>query len=252
MPADRRGAPQVAVINDAFAHAAFGSGNPVGQRVLIEDDKTAREIVGVVGDIKPGLPSEAGPPQIFLPEAQNPVPVLTVFLRTRRDPALLKTIVGRRVLEVDPDVPAYRVRTAEEIVSRSIARKRFVMEFAAGFAGLSLALALVGIYGVLAYTVAQRTREFGIRMALGARKSQVAAIVLTEGLKVAAAGVSIGVATAIGVMRIISSLLYKVTPYDATVLATIAAVVIAGVTAGCWIPARRASNVDAAAALRWE
>ena len=178
--------------------------------------------------------------------------MLTVFLRTRQDPLLLKTVVQRRVLEVDPDVPSYRERTAEEILSRSIARTGFVMQLTAGFAGLSLALALVGIYGVLAYTVAQRMREFGVRVALGARRSQVAALVMREGLTLALAGVTIGVVAAMGVMRIISSLLYKVTPADPDVLGSIAVVVLLAVAVSCWVPARRASNVDPADALRCE
>ena len=251
-PADRPETQKVAIVNEAFARAAFGQENPVGHELSLEGDKTTREIVGVVGDIKPGSPGEEAPPQLFLAETQNPVPMLTLFIRTQGDPALLSAAAQRQALQVDPDVPAYKVRTAEEIVSRAVASKRFLMQLTAGFAGLSLILALVGMYGVLAYTVAQRTREFGVRVALGARRSQVAALVLREGLTLALVGIAVGVVASIAVMRIVASLLYKVKPQDPKVLITIAAIVFAAATVSCWIPARRAANVDPATALRWE
>jgi putative ABC transport system permease protein len=250
--ADSPGSAAVVLINQAFARARFGQTNPLGRRVMLEDETKPREIVGVVGDIKPGLPSETAPPQIFLPEAQSPVPMLTVFVRTRQDPALLTTAVERRVLDVDADVPAYRVRTAEELLSRSLAAKRFVMQLMSSFAGLSVALALIGLYGVLAYSVAQRTREFGVRVALGARPAQVVSLVLQQGLGFVLAGVVSGLLGAIALTKVMGSLLYNVSPRDPAVLSMVAAAVFGAAVLSCWLPARRAAKVDAAVALRWE
>jgi predicted permease len=249
---DSPGSNAVALINEAFARTRFGRKNPVGRRVVLEDDPKPREIVGVVGNIQPGAPSELAPAQVFVPEAQNPVPMLTVFVRTQQDPARLVAAVQRRVLDVDPDVPAYRVRSAEELVSRSLATKRVVMQLMAGFAGLSVALALIGLYGVLAYSVARRTREFGVRVALGAQPVQVVAMVLRQGLGLVLSGVGCGLLAAIALARLLGGLLYRVSPRDPAVLSLVAAAVFAAAIVSWWMPARRAAKVDPAVTLRWE
>ncbi|SPE41314.1 conserved membrane hypothetical protein [Candidatus Sulfopaludibacter sp. SbA3] len=248
--ADNSGSPAVVLINEAFARVGFVDTNPVGRLVMLEGEPKPREIVGVVGNMKPGLPSEPAPPQVYLPEAQHPVPMLALFLRTRQDPELLAKAVQRRVLEVDAGVPAYRVRSAEELVSRSLATKRFVMQVMAGFAGLSVALALIGLYGVLAYSVAQRTQEFGVRLALGAGPAQVVALVARQGLALVLAGVGGGLLGAIALAKAMSSLLYRVSPRDPAVLTMVAAAVFIPAMLSCWIPARRAATVDPAVALR--
>ncbi len=250
--ADNAGAPGVVLIDEAFQLAHFGPSNPVGRSLILEDDSKPHEIVGVVGNIKTGMPSEPAPAQVFVPEAQRPVPMLTVFIRARQDPALLVKAVQRRVLDVDPDVPAYRVRSAEELVSRSLATKRFVMQVMAGFAGLSVALALIGLYGVLAYNVAQRTREFGLRVALGARPAQVVALVVQQGLTLVLAGVAGGLLGAIALTKVMSSLLYRVSPRDPAVLSMVAVAVFVPAILSCCIPARRAAMVDPSVALRGE
>jgi hypothetical protein len=250
--ADNAGSAKVALVNEALVRARFGAADPLGRHVLLEDDPKPREIVGVVGNLKAGLPSEPAPPQVFVPEAQTPVPMLTVFLRTRQDPALLARAAQRRVLEVDPEVPAYRVRDGEELVSRSLATRRFVTQVMAGFAGLSVALALLGLYGVLAYSVARRTHEFGVRLALGARPAQVVALVARQGLGLVLAGIGAGLLGAAALTKGMSSLLYNVTPRDPAVLAMVAAAVFLPAVLSCWIPARRASMADPAIALRDE
>ena len=247
---DGSGSSGVALINDAFVRQRFEGEDPVGRSLILPGDSKPREIVGVVGNLTAGLPGEPAPPQVFVPEAQTPVPMLTVFVRTEREPALLTPGVERRVLEVDPDVPAYRIRSGEELVARSLGTRRFITQVMAGFAGLSVALALMGLYGVLAYSVAQRAQEFGVRLALGARPAQVVTLVVRQGLHLVVMGVGTGLVGALALTKAMGSLLYHVSPRDPSVLTLVAAAVFLPAILSCWIPARRAARVDPAIALR--
>ncbi len=146
---------------------------------------------------------------------QQPVPVLTGVLRTAGDPAALGRTVQQQILAVDPDIPAYRLRTGDQLLGRSLAKRRLLMALLTSFAAIALVLALLGLYGVLAYGVAQRTREIGIRMALGAAAGQVLAGVLRQGMLIAAAGVVAGLAGALALTRVLTDALYNVSPLDA-------------------------------------
>jgi putative ABC transport system permease protein len=249
---DARAAP-VGIVNERFALDRFGSiGEALGKRVRREGEKSQMEIIGVVGNVKTGLPSEPAPPQIYAPERQNPVPFLAVFLRTTQDPLLLAPAFERRVLEIDKDIPAYRIRSAGQAISIALSGKRFLTALMAGFAGVAVLLSMIGLYGLLAYTVAQRTREFGVRLALGAQSSQVVWDVLVRGLQLLAAGVAVGFAGALAISHLLGAFLYRVSPYDPAVLLLVAGITLLAGFSGCWVPARRAGSIDPSAALRVE
>jgi len=245
-------APLVAIINEEFARQKFAHRNPIGRRIGVEDGKETLEIVGVVGSLKSGGLQEPSPPQIYVPMAQKPVPVLAAFLRTAGDPAALGRTAQQAILSVDPDVPAYRLRTGDQLLGRSLARRRLLMTLISSFAAIALVLALLGLYGVLAYGVAQRTREIGIRMALGAAAGQVLAGVVRQGIIIAAVGALAGVAGALALTRVLKDALYNVSPLDAGVLLVSPAALLLVALLACAIPARRAARIDPVLALRHE
>jgi predicted permease len=249
---DRPGTEPVAIINEEFARPKFAPRNPIGMRIGIEDDKRTYEIVGVVDSIKSGGLQDPAPPQLYLPMAQQPVPMLTAVLRTVGDPAALSHTVQQAVLSVDPDVPAYRIRTGDQLLGRSLARRRLLMTLLSSFASIALVLSLLGLYGVLAYGVAQRTREIGIRMALGAAAGQVLAGVVRQGMTIAALGVIAGLAGALAMTRVLKDALYNVSPLDAGVLLLAPAALLLVALLACAIPARRAARIDPVLALRHE
>lgn len=249
---DDEHAPPVAIINDEFARQKFAHRNPIGQRIGSEDGKETYEIVGVVGSLKSGGPQEPSPPQIYGPMAQRPVPMLSAFLRTAGDPAALGRAAQQAILAVDPDVPAYRVRTGDQLLGRSLAKRRLLMTLLSSFAAIALVLALLGLYGVLAYGVAQRTREIGIRMALGAAAAEVLRGVVRQGMIIASLGVVVGLAGALALTRVLKDALYNVSPLDAGVLLLAPAALLLVALLACAIPARRAARIDPVLALRHE
>jgi predicted permease len=249
---DTANAPQVVIINEAFARQRFGADRTLDHRILLENDKTPRQIVGVVGNTQPNMPSESKPPQLYVPMAQQPVPVFAVFLRTRETPQVLKASLERHVLAVDPDIPIFRVRTQEEVIARALSGKRFLTGLMCGFAGAAILLAIIGLYGVIAYAVAQRTREFGVRLALGAQPAALVAGVVGHGSRLLVIGVGIGIAAALALTRVLGALLYHVNPRDAAVFSIVSAVVFTAGIVSCWLPARRVEEIDPATALRWE
>jgi len=247
---DSAHSPAVAIINEEFARQKFAHRNPIGRRIGIEDGKETFEVV--VGSIKSGGLQEPSPPQIYQPMAQVPVPVLTAVLRTAGDPAAMSRTVQQQILTVDPDVPAYRLRTGDQLLGRSLAKRRLLMALISWFAAIALVLALLGLYGVLAYGVAQRTREIGIRMALGAAAGQVLAGVVRQGMAIASLGVVAGLAGALAITRVLKDALYNVSPLDAGVLLVAPAALLLVAVLACAIPARRAARIDPVLALRHE
>jgi putative ABC transport system permease protein len=242
----------VAIVNEAYARQKFAARNPLGMRIGIEDDKQTYEIVGVVDSIKSGGLQDPAPPQLYLPMAQQPVPMLTAVLRTAGDPAALSRTMQQAILDVDPDVPAYRLRTGEQLLGRSLARRRLLMTLISSFAAIALVLELLGLYGVLAYGVAQRTREIGIRMALGAAAGQVLAGIVRQGMIIASLGVVAGLAGALAITRVLKDALYNVSPLDAGVLLVAPAALLLVAVLACVIPALRAARIDPVLALRHE
>jgi putative ABC transport system permease protein len=251
---DDADSPMVAVINETLARKAFAGEDPVGKRLTVwRDEKFPREIVGVVGEAKPeGLDSDPMF-QIYVPERQDAAwGGLSLVVRTQGDPAALTQAVRGEVRALDPAQPVYDVKTMAQVLSDSTAYRRVTMFLMAGFAAVALLLAAVGIYGVVSYAVAQRTREIGIRVALGAQRKDVLRLVLRQGGALVAAGVAAGVVAALAATRALSSLLYGVSATDASVFALVPALLVAVALAACLVPARRATKVDPMVALRYE
>jgi putative ABC transport system permease protein len=233
----------------------------VGQRIQLgtvrrNQTSTAQNpwltIVGVVGNIKSDGFDAASAPHIYRPLYQAPSYDGVVFLRTAREPGTLGDAVRAEVQSVDPTIPVFGVRTMDAIVSTFLAERRFALGLLGIFAGVALLLAAIGIYGVMAYTFGRRTNEIGIRMAMGARRSDILKMALTEGAVTIAFGVVAGLLGSLALTRFLESMLFSVNPSDPATFATIAAL-LAGVTLlACLVPAHRATRVDPLIALRHE
>jgi len=253
---DRDTIARVAVVNESFAKRVFGAEDPLGHRIKLGDAASPDPwvtIVGVARDFRHyRLPRPMGP-AIYMPYAQNPMRTEAIVLRTSlADPLTLAGAVHAVVSSVDPDVPAYQIQTFEEAVQQSLWRQRLQRTALGAFALLALVLAAIGLYGVISYAVTQRTREMGLRMALGASETKVIALVLGEGARLTGVGVALGIAGAFVLERVLSSLLYEVRAADPVSL--MAAPLVLGLTAltACYLPARRASRVAPVTAMRGE
>jgi predicted permease len=247
---DARGAPDVAVVNEALARRFFPGEDPIGRRVTAEQHPS--EIVGVVADVRPMRPDEPVAPQIYWPIQQFRRGAAYLVIRAVPSAAALEPSVAARVAAVDPGIDLGPFVTLDDRVARNLVRPRFTMLLIACFAVLAVALSAIGVYGVVAYGVARRTREFGVRLALGATPRTVSRHVVTGGLALVALGLGLGGTAALGLGRVLTSLLYGVPPTDAPTLAGAAALLGAIATVACWIPARRAARVDPVTALRAE
>ena len=262
-PQDDEHAPIVIDIDDVFARTYFPGENPIGKFVNLTQFNVRTEIIGVVGHVKQwGLdadPKSAIEAQFFYPFMQLPEKLMplvadavAVVLRTKGDPAAFMGPVRRAVAEIDPREVIYSVETMDEVVASSFAARRLSMILLGVFAALALALACVGIYGVVSYLVGQRTHEIGVRMALGAQRGDVMRLMLGEGARMALVGVAIGVAAAFGLTRLTANQLFGVTSHDPLTYIGVAALLFAVTVVACYIPARRAMRVDPMVALRCE
>ena len=255
---DTAQSPPVMLVNEAFARRFFPGEDPLGKRITGSDTgagnpRVTREVVGVVGDVRHAGLEEEVTPEYYVAFAQNPVSNLTLVVRAAAgDPAALAGGVRAAVREVNREQPVYNVRTMEQLLSESVARRRFHMTLLATFAGLALLLAAVGIYGVMSYTVTQRTHEIGIRLALGAQKRDVLRLVVGHGLRLALTGVGLGLLGAFALTRLLASLLYGVGAADAAVYGAVALLLTLVALLACYLPARRATRVDPMQALRYE
>jgi len=250
---DNAEAPKVVVINESAAKRHFGSpAAAIGKRLGIwRDEKFLREIVGVVGDTKPGSLSDAqSGAQIYVPHAQDPAwNFMGLVIRTAGDPAAFATTLRREVQALDKDQPVYSVRTFDDVVANSLGTRRVSMQLFAVFAGAALLLAALGIYGVMAYSVTQRTQEIGIRMALGAQKSDVLGLVIRQGMTLTVIGVVVGLAGAFALTRLIASLLFGVAATDPLTFVAIPLLLLFVALVACYLPARRAARLDPTVAL---
>jgi len=242
--------PPVALINETMAHQLWPGENPVGKRMRRGD--VMRTVVGVVGDVyQYGLDSEKTM-QLYVPFADDPALHITLVVRGSIDPLSLVPSIRAELREVDQDQPVYGVATMEQVLADSMARQRFSMTLLAVFAAGALLLAAVGIYGVLSYSVAQRTHEFGIRLALGARAINLLRQVVGQSMKLALIGIAVGVAAAIALTRLLKSLLFEVSATDPMTFAAISGLLMLVALLACYLPARRATRVDPLVALRYE
>ena len=255
---DTADAPPVAVVDETFVRAHFPQGDALGKRFRFgrssPEDKDVKwmEIVGVVSHVKNYGVDQESRVEIYLPYFQSPVTNATLLVRSSTDPAALAASVRQAVKAVDPEVPVYSVRTLAEIVSDRTAQRRLAVMLITVFAAVALLLAAVGIYGVMSYAVAQRTQEIGIRMALGAERRDILRMVLRHGSLMAAAGIGLGLAVALGLARLITSLLFQVSATDPPTFSLVPVVLIAVALLACYIPDRRATRVDPLVALRYQ
>ncbi len=254
---DGKGSMPVAIVNQAFAKEFFPRKDPVGQQIKLgkpETNKPWLTIVGVAGNVKHTTlyMAYAESAYVYLPLPQDPQPSLAAFVRTAVSPRSLEPIIARTITQADNNLPRPEVDTMSQWLSWFTAEPRFRAELLGIFAALGLVLAMVGIYGVLSQLVTQRTHEVGIRVALGARPVDVMRRIVTEGLKLAVVGVTVGVAAGLGLTRLLSSMLYGVKPADPLTFITVSLMLSAVALLACYIPARRAAKVDPVVALRHE
>jgi putative ABC transport system permease protein len=258
-PRDNADGPKVVIINETTAKRHFGSAAAaIGKRLSIwsafrghrRDEKFMREIVGVVGDTKTASLTGEGGAQIYVPHAQDSQwNFMGLVIRTAGDPAAFATTLRREVQALDRDQPIYNVRTMDDVVANSLGTRRVSMQLFAVFACAALLLAALGIYGVMAYSVTQRTQEIGIRMALGAQKSDVLGLVIRQGMTLTLIGVVAGLAGAFVLTRVIANLLFSVAATDPATFLSISVLLAAVSFFACYLPARRASRLDPIKAL---
>jgi putative ABC transport system permease protein len=252
---DLDGAPKVVVINKTLARRLFPKEDPIGRRLKLinpEQSDEWRSIVGIVGDVKYSGLDDPGEAVVYTPFAQTPFLWSYVMVKTAgHSPALIPGIRGV-VSSVDPRLAALQLQPMSELVWGSVAQPRFNMVLLSSFAVLALTLAVIGLYGVMAYLVAQRTREIGVRMALGAGSTDVLRLVLGRALALAGAGVGLGLAAALVATRALTSLLYGVSATDPVTFCVVALLLTGVALAACVVPVRRAMKVDPMVALRHE
>jgi putative ABC transport system permease protein len=249
---DKAGRPLVAVINETLARRYWpDGGNPIGQRLRFGGNRVW-EIVGIVGDVKHSGLDKQVTPAVFLSYLQAPEARMSLVVRTVSDPASMIRAVKDQVYAVDKDQPMYKIRTMDQVVAESQSSPRFTLIVLGIFAAVALALAAVGIYGVISYAVTQRTREMGIRIALGAERGDVLRLVVGQGIALAVAGVVTGLAAAFALTRLMSSLLFGVSATDPGIFAAASLFLAAVALAASYLPARRAMRVDPMVSLRYE
>ena len=263
---------QVAIVNESFAKKFLAGENPIGKSIrmlppleLIPKEALAdangrlaplRTIVGVIGDMKDSSLNAPAEPTVFAPYAQYKDEgfnsSMTLAVRTTGEPSAMAAAVRDVVHSLKPEQPVANVATMDDVVAKSLSQARFSMMLLGIFAGLALVLSAVGIYGVMAYVVAKRTREMGIRLAMGAQTGDLLRLVMRQGGRLAGVGVALGIAAAFGMMRLMSSMLYGVSAEDPLTFAGVAIFLMAVALAACYLPARRATRVDPMIALRYE
>ena len=249
---DGAGAPLAVVVNQTMARTFWPHESALGHRINIDQPTAWRTIVGVIGDIKNAGLDRATGTELYFPYPQRPGPAAYLLVRTKGDPMSAAGAVRKEISGLDRTLPISAVRAMEDVMNSDRARPRFLTLLLTLFSSLSLALAALGIYGVISYSVAQRTNEIGIRMALGAQSRDVLRLVTRAGLRLALAGTLIGAAGAFALTRTLSGLLFGVSSVDAATFAAMAAALIAVTMLACYFPARRASKVDPLVALRYE
>jgi putative ABC transport system permease protein len=251
---DRIGQPKVVLVNEAAVRAFWPNSDPIGKTVALGalGLHLGAEVVGVVSNVRYGALETAATPDVYVPLAQSGQPGMRLFVRSSLDTATLVGAIGREVRTLDPNLPLSEIKTMEERVGDAMWRTRVGAWLLSAFGALALLLTAIGIFGVMAQSVMQRTSEIGIRMALGAQRRDVLALVLGRGLMVTGLGVLAGVGCALALTRLIGMLLYDVKPTDPVTFVAVAAILTVVALVACYVPARRATRVDAVTALRSE
>ena len=256
---DRWGGPPVVVITEAAARQYFPGEDPIGKRITLGwgrgpgKPRAGGEVVGIIGDIKDAGLAEPDPPQLYLPYAQWPIESMSIVLKTAVTPQNVGESARRAVYSVDSNIPVSNTRTLEQVVARSVSQPRFYMTLLAIFAGVAAVLASIGIFGVLSYAVAQRTREIGIRMALGAHQRTVVTLIVREAILMAFGGLVLGIVFALPLTKwLVTKLLFDTQPNDPLTFITVGVGVAIVALASAYVPARRATRVDPIIALRAE
>jgi putative ABC transport system permease protein len=250
---DNAAGQRVMMINESMARKYFPGQDPLGKRITYTLDRITCEVVGVVRDVKSYVTEAQAREEIYVPYAQRSVPNMTLVVRgASADPTGLVRDVRREVQSVDAEQPLAKVRTMEQVISSSLAQPRFTATLLLVFAGVALVLASIGIYGVMSYSVTERTKEFGILMAVGAQPRDVLRMVLGQGLKLAAVGVVIGLLATVPLTRVLISQLYGMSAADPVTFAGVSLLLLAVALLACYVPALRATKVDPIIALRHE
>jgi len=252
---------RVAIVNSELVKKYFPNVDPLTQRVSVEQlipgvanlgQAVPWQIVGVYDNVRNGGPKGDGFPEIDVPFAQSPWPGVSMAVRTLGDPANMTKSIGAVINSLDPDLPMTDVKTMDQLIESSMGGDKFGAVLFGTFAVIALLLAAFGIYGVMSFGVAQRTHEIGLRMALGAGSSQVLGMVLKEGMTLGIIGLLIGLAGAYGVGKVMRNLLFGIGTIDYGAFSAVAAILLLSAFLACYIPARRATQVDPMAALRGE
>jgi putative ABC transport system permease protein len=252
---DSADATRVAMISDTMARKYWSGDDPLGKRIRLESRETNDRwitIVGIVGDVRNDDVDAPPLPQLYLPHAQNPLREMSLIVRTTGDPLSNAAAARASVWAIDGNLPVYQVSTMKQLFFEDLAGVRIVVELLGAFAALALILAAVGIYGVMSYSVAQRTNEIGIRLALGAQKRDVMSLIVRQGMKLVIAGVTIGIFGALALTRVMKSMLYGVSATDPVTITGMASILALVALLACWIPAWQATKVDPIVTLRAE
>jgi len=243
----------VALINETMARRYWPDEDPLGQRVSIRfGGNSPLEIVGIVGDTQQTALESTVKPEVYVPYTQRPWFFMTFAVHSSSNLSELAQVIRSQVWGIDRDIPIYSVSSVAQRVADSVAKRRFNMFLVGGFAVLALVLAAIGIYGVVSYSVSQRTFEIGVRLALGAKPADVMKLVIGQGMANALLGALVGLAVAVGLTRFLETQLFGVSPTDPLTFAAVASLLIAVALVACYLPARRATKVDPMTALRYE
>jgi putative ABC transport system permease protein len=252
---DTSDSPGVVIVNETLARMHFPNEDPIGKRItpqmsMDENEPREREIVGVVADVKFGKITTESKAELYMPHTQAPLGAMTIVARMQNNPESFVTPLRQTVETMNKDLPVYEPRTMEQYLGAAVAQPKLNMTLLVIFSAVAVVLTGIGIYGVMAFSVAQRKQEIGIRMALGAQKGDVLRMIVGQGLRLVIAAMVIGLFAAFALTKSIASLLYGVGTTDIATLSAVGALLAIIATVACWLPARRASGVDPITALR--